>query len=76
LSAKRNFKSKELLTSMEGKRAKGKREFEKFKKGEKLTYKQSVYANCYECMSGYYDGKVDCEVKNCPLYTFIPFVKP
>ena len=37
---------------MEGKRAKGKREFEKFKKGEKLTYKQAVLAKCYECMAG------------------------
>ncbi len=58
---------------MEGKRARGKKEFEKFKKGEKLTYKQSVLAKCFECMCGYADGKVDCEVKSCPLHAYMPF---
>ncbi len=60
---------------MEGKRARGKREFEKFKKGEKLTYKQSVLAKCFECMCGYADGKVDCEVESCPLHPLMPFQK-
>jgi hypothetical protein len=58
---------------LEGKRAKGKMEFEKFKQGAKLTYKQAVLAKCYECMCGYADGKVDCEVKDCPLIIFMPF---
>ena len=58
---------------MEGKRAKGKREFEKFKKGEKLTYKQSVLAKCYDCTCFYADGKVDCKAKSCPLHPYMPF---
>ena len=58
---------------MDGKRAKGRKEFVKFKKGEKLTFKQSILAKCFECMGRYIDGKVDCEVYNCPLYPYMPF---
>jgi len=61
---------------LEGKRAVGKKEIEKFKRGEKLTYKQAVLAKCYDCCCGYADGKVDCKVENCPHYIYMPFRVP
>ena len=48
---------------------KGKREFEKFERGEKLTWKQSVRAQCYAC-NGFQEGMEDCKGDSCPLYVF------
>ncbi len=56
-----------------GIKAKGRIELKKYLLGEKITFKQSVLAKCYECMSGYYDGKISCEVPKCPLYKFMPY---
>ena len=48
---------------------KGAKEFEKFKRGEKLTRKQTMKAQCYEC-NGYEEGSVDCKGISCPLYQY------
>jgi len=55
------------------KTARGRRELEAYRQGKKLTYRQACLAKCYECMGGYADGKVDCEIPGCPLYGFMPF---
>lgn len=47
--------------------------FEKFKKGESLTRKQSMAAMCYECNGGSVEMKNDCLGKNCPLYQWSPW---
>ena len=52
---------------------KGQKEYEKFKRGEKLSYKGCVLAKCYECMGFYSDGKQDCQGISCPLYQFYPY---
>jgi len=54
-------------------KAKGRAEYEKFKKGKSLTRHQSIIAKCYECMCHYADGRVDCEVVGCPLYPYHPY---
>jgi hypothetical protein len=41
----------------------------------KITVRQSIYAKSYECMNGYTDGKVDCEIRSCPLYIYMPYRK-
>ena len=51
---------------------KGKREFEKFERGEKLTWKQAVRAQCYIC-NGEQEGAEDCKGTSCPLYQFFPY---
>jgi len=56
-----------------GKSARGQKELLKHLNGEKLTFRQAIIANCYDCMGYYVDGKVDCELKDCPLYPFMPF---
>ncbi|MBN2180139.1 MAG: hypothetical protein JW743_12025 [Deltaproteobacteria bacterium] len=53
--------------------ASGKRELLKYLSGERLTRKEAMLAKCYECMNGYTDGKVDCQVESCPLYPYMPF---
>ena len=53
--------------------AQGKKELERYLRGEKLTYKEAVLAKCYECMCGYLDGKLDCGIKDCPNYRFMPY---
>ena len=57
----------------DGIKAKGRKELRKYLIGEKITYKQAVLAKCYECMCGYTDGKISCEIQNCPLYKFMPY---
>jgi hypothetical protein len=56
-----------------GKVARGQKELLKHMNGEKLTFRQAIIANCYDCMGYYVDGKVYCEIKNCPLSPFMPF---
>ena len=48
--------------------AKGKAELIKHRDGKKLSYKQAVLAKCNECMGFYADGKLDCQIPECPLY--------
>lgn len=56
-----------------GKRGKGKKELIAHLEGKRLTLKQAIYANCYDCVGFYYDGRVDCETKDCPLHPFMPY---
>jgi len=51
---------------------KGRKEFEKFQRGEKLTWKQVVRAQCYDC-NGQEEGAEDCKGDSCPLYQFFPY---
>jgi len=41
--------------------------------GEILTLAQAVKAKCCDCMAGYVDGRVSCELKECPLFLFYPY---
>jgi hypothetical protein len=56
-----------------GKSAKGKMYLLKYLDGETLTSRGAVLAKCYECTGMYMDGKVDCKIKDCPLYPYMPY---
>lgn len=56
-----------------GKTARGQRELLKHLSGEKLTFKQAIYARCYDCMGMFVDGKVDCNIPHCPLHPFMAY---
>lgn len=56
-----------------GKAAKGQKELLKHLSGEKLTFKQAIYARCYDCMGMYADGKRDCNMPHCALFPFNPY---
>ncbi len=58
-----------------GSTAQGKRELIAFLKGEVLTMKESILANCYQCTGFYTDSRKDCEVEQCPLHVFMPYRK-
>ena len=58
-----------------GSTARGKRELIGFLRGEALTMKESILANCYQCAGFYMDGRKDCEVEGCPLHVFMPYRK-
>jgi hypothetical protein len=53
--------------------AKGRAELIKHRSGKKLSYKQAVLAKCNECCGFYADGKLDCQIPDCPLYGFMPY---
>lgn len=53
--------------------ARGMKELRAFSNGKKLTLKQSVLAKCCECSCNYADGKLDCEIPECPLYPFMVY---
>ena len=76
---KDNFKefSKKMIREIEenGASARGRKELIRFYRGEKLTMKQSLLANCY-CCSGFYEGmgnEKDCQNDNCTIYFFMPY---
>lgn len=51
---------------------KGKREYERFRRGEPLTHKQAILAQCYAC-NGLEEGGDDCKGVSCPLYQHMPY---
>ena len=51
----------------------GERYLKKYREGGKITLKQAVIAHCYDCMAGYADGKLNCEIKDCSLFPWMPY---
>lgn len=51
----------------------GVKALEQYEEGKDLTLKQSVLAKCAECMGRYADGPMDCVLKGCPLYPYMPY---
>ena len=41
----------------------------------KLTRAKAMKAKCADCMGNYADGKVSCEVPECPMFFFMPHRK-
>jgi len=59
-----------------GKTAQGKREYiDYLKTRKKLTPRQAIRANCYQCAGYFIDGKMDCEVNDCPLHPHMSYRK-
>ena len=58
-----------------GKTARGKNELLKHLSGQRLTFKQAIYARCYDCMGYYADGKQDCKMPHCSLHPFMAYNK-
>lgn len=56
-----------------GSRGKGKKELLRIMNGEALSLNQMIMANCYVCMGYYIDGAIDCSIKDCPLYSRMPY---
>lgn len=56
-----------------GKKAKGRSEYMRFLRGEKLGYDEAIIAHCYECGGFYNDGIGDCKSVMCPLYQYMPY---
>jgi len=56
------------------KSAAGRKELEKHLKGKRLTRGQALRAKCYECENGYMDGKMPCNIPDCPLYPYNAYV--
>jgi hypothetical protein len=50
---------------------KGQLQYEKFKKGSRLTRREAILANCYQC-NGLEQSNIDCVAKQCPLYQYHP----
>ena len=36
---------------------------------------EAMLKKCHECCGYYEDGKIDCEVPDCPLYKWMPYRK-
>ena len=60
-----------LLTSAPASR--GKSNLLKHLKGERLTQRQAIIAKCCDCMAYHVDGRIDCRMVHCPLYTWFPY---
>lgn len=53
--------------------ARGKAELIKHLRGDELTLRQILLAQCYSCCLGFVDGKHDCEIADCPAYQVMPY---
>lgn len=51
---------------------KGQTEYEKFLKGDRLSPKRAILAQCYQC-NGFEQSGSDCGGKACPLYAYSPY---
>ena len=60
---------------MYGLYARGKAELLAYARGEQISRGDAILAKCYECNGGYVDGARDCELKDCPLYGYMPYNK-
>jgi hypothetical protein len=56
-----------------GKTAKGKSELIRHLEGDRLSRKQAIYAHCYDCMGYFSDGRQDCLMPHCSLYSFMVY---
>jgi len=56
-----------------GKRRKGQKELLRFLNGERLTRQQAINGKCYDC-DGMGESGV-CDITECTLYSYSPFVK-
>ena len=45
----------------------------KYLRGSVLTRDQAIKAKCCDCMGFFYDGKLDCDIPDCPLYPYMPY---
>ncbi len=53
--------------------ARGRNEILKHLAGERVTQRQAIIAKCYDCMGFYADGRVDCGIETCALYSYSPY---
>jgi len=53
----------------------GKTAYQKFKNGEKLTRKEAIESQCYECNGYSVQLKDDCLGVSCSLYQWSPWGK-
>ena len=41
--------------------------------GQDLTAMQAIKAKCADCTGNYADGRISCELPECPLFPFHPY---
>jgi hypothetical protein len=58
-----------------GTTAQGKKEYLAFLRGDNLTMKQRVLANCFQCTGMYTDGREDCQMEECTFHVYMPYRK-
>lgn len=53
--------------------AQGRTELIRHLTGQRLTLKEALKANCYECNGYFSDGREDCKMPHCPLYPYMVY---
>ncbi len=56
-------------------KARGNKELKKHLLGDRLTQRQAILAKCADCCGYYFDGREDCDIPDCPLYSYMPYRK-
>jgi len=54
-------------------KARGNKELRKHLMGDRLNKRQAILAKCADCQGLYADGRLDCQIPECPLYPFTPY---
>ena len=68
-----DFDEKISSIKKHGRKYRGRKELLKHLKGEKLTQRQMILGNCYECCGYYSDGSSDCGIESCTFYPLMPY---
>lgn len=61
------------INSIKHAHGRGKLELLAYMEGKRITRSQAILGKCFECCNGYVDGRVDCNIPDCPLYPWMPF---
>ena len=56
-----------------GLNTRGKRDYLRHLKGERLTQRQAIAAQCYDCQGFCQDGRPACDIDTCALHPYSPF---
>lgn len=48
-------------------------DFKRHMAGMDLTAMQAIRAKCADCTANYADGRISCELKECPFFPYMPY---
>lgn len=70
---RRTYPGMNLESANRGAASGGKSQMLRHIAGEDLTKGEAIEAKCFDCMGGYADGRIDCQMPHCALYPWMPY---
>lgn len=71
--AEMNMREQRIKEVESAPKAQGKMEYLRWLKGEQISRKEAMDANCYVCMGYFVDGRGECSVRLCPMRDYMMY---